>query len=343
VPVRELIDAAMYLNSVFERSASNSPARALLAELLIILYHEVERRLGQASLNGDALPQLTGVDWQRNSGLAGIVDDIQPFCMLDIWIVSLGHRARLPHHLRRRPVRPPPTPPPPPPPISRPAPVGNNPIPPPDTINSVIGQPEFTSVSTADYAGRGLDIIGGFLSGFSLAAEIAGAAFSGAIADILGIPISIASSLLAMPLAWAAGDRVWAYNNSGWAFCQAMYDMSFAFASEDLLRTPESQWPPIRLPLQPDYPMGTLARDEIARRALREGNELAVSTIRRLDEHPDVKQFMLHGQTISLAISGRRLLVFLNMLARRNHERVLDYLRRLVERRSGQSMAVMRW
>src|SRR6266536_5048036 len=104
VPTRDLIGAAEYLHRVFEASPGASPVRPIVAEMLVLLYHQVDDRLRRAPLSRDLLPQVDGVVWRRGSALAGLVDDIPPFMMLDVWISSLDHRVRVRHRATRRRV-----------------------------------------------------------------------------------------------------------------------------------------------------------------------------------------------------------------------------------------------
>jgi hypothetical protein len=176
-----------------------------------------------------------------------------------------------------------------------------------------------------------------------LAVDIAGALMAPFIGDLIGFALTLLNSILSMPLAWMQGDRIWAYNNEGWAFCQAMYDMSMPFRNPNLANTPPEQWPQLRAPLEPVYPEGNTIGDQIARRGLREGFELAQRTVHDLERSPRVVHFQLQGQPAQLAITGRRLLFLLNVIAHARGERVLDYLRHLVEARAHQNMDVMRW
>jgi len=339
VPTRDLIRAADYLNRVFEANPSPSPIRPAAAGILVFLYHLVDGRLRRAPLGPDALPQVDGVVWRRGSGLAGLIEDIDPFGMLDVWVINADHPVRSHHHATRRAVRPR---------VNAPvngggttsAPVngGAQPVPAGDQLGGLIPQPEFHDMSVADWAGRVLDVGS---AGLGLVATFTEAAVAGFIMDALGSAFGIVSAVMSLPQAWAAGDRIWAYVNKGWALCTALADMASRFADADMAH-PEA-WPQIRLPLEPVYPTGDTVADQIARRALREGFELAVNTVQQLERSPRMVPFQAHGQAAQMAVSGRRMLVLLNMVARDKHTRVLDYLRSVVERRAGQTMAVMNW
>ena len=349
VTTRDLIAAAEYLSRIFDATASPTALRPIAAGMLVLLYHLVDGRLLRAPLGPGALPQLDGVAWRRGSPLAGLVDDIPPFMMLDVWLCSVDHHVRERHLARRRPVRPPanrPTVggmlPPAPLPMNRPVVAGALPtVPDRAQIESVIQQPEFHDMSAGDWLGRGLDIGSFGLSCLAWVGEAMEWVVAGFVADALGAGISAISGLLALPLAWAASDRVWAYNNTGWAYCTSLNDMALHFRNENP-STPE-RWPQLRLPLEPVYPTGNTAADQVARRALREGFDLAVNSIQRLEHSPRVVDFQVHGQPMQVALTGRRLLFLLNVTARARHERVLDYLRGVVERRANQRMDIMNW
>ena len=68
-----------------------------------------------------------------------------------------------------------------------------------------------------------------------------------------------------------------------------------------------------------------------------------MNSIQRLEHSPHVVDFQVHGQPVQVALTGRRLLFLLNVTARARHERVLDYLRGVVERRANQRMDIMNW
>jgi len=341
VPTRDLIRAADYLNRVFEASPSPSPVRPAAAGVLVFLYHLVDGRLRRAPLGPDALPQVDGVVWRRGSGLAGLIEDIDPFGMLDVWVINADQPVRAHHHARHRPV---------PqrvnaqvsgggaPHLNPPVNGGAQPVPTGAQIEGALQQPEYHDMSVADWAGRVLDVGS---SGLGLIAVFTEAAVAGFVIDALGSALGIVSTLMSVPQAWAAGDRIWAFNNEGWAYCTALSDMASRFRDEDL-GNPE-HWPQIRLPLEPVYPTGDTVADQIARRALREGFDLAVNTVQQLERSPRMLHLQVQGHPVQMALTGRRLLIALNLVAQSRHTRVVDYLRFVVERRAGQSMAVMNW
>lgn len=114
---RELLSRAAQLQHTLDetpRTPQNLALRRATLTSLMALYDEVDRRVHNAPINDQGLPQL-GVEWDPCSPLAGSTLDLHPFSNRDEWAAELGLVTQ-----RRSEVRPDPIPTPEPTPTPEP-------------------------------------------------------------------------------------------------------------------------------------------------------------------------------------------------------------------------------
>jgi hypothetical protein len=88
LPAQQLIEEARRLDGRLRLpdTAVGSQEKSEIARTLVAMHREMDRRLRAAPKNEHFLPQVPGVVWDPNDPLAGIVEGISPFHMIDWWI-----------------------------------------------------------------------------------------------------------------------------------------------------------------------------------------------------------------------------------------------------------------
>lgn len=77
--------------------------QSAIAETLILIYNTLDARIQAAPLDEDAMPEVEGMEWDPDDPLAGVLESISPFGMLDVWTTFVRHPTERP--ARRRPAR----------------------------------------------------------------------------------------------------------------------------------------------------------------------------------------------------------------------------------------------
>jgi hypothetical protein len=164
-----------------------------------------------------------------------------------------------------------------------------------------------------DSVGFGIDLLGLFASGVTIA-----------VLEALSPVLGIVSAGLALPAAWLAGDRLARFNGFCQGFWNAMQDMANGFSDPALPTRPESQWPPVPVPRV--HPSADPVVSE-AQRAWRAGEEAgcrhAYETILKMERNPPVHSLTVNGRRIKLRTSGRLYLALLYRAQRRDVARAI--------------------
>ena len=95
---RQLIEEAQRLDTfLMGRCADFGPeAQSEIAQLLIAMEGEMSRRLRQADIGANNLPNLEGITWNPDDPLAGTTEAIAPFSMLDVWTTFVRRQPEAP-------------------------------------------------------------------------------------------------------------------------------------------------------------------------------------------------------------------------------------------------------
>ncbi len=82
---QELISTAQTLSSQLLQPETDAQQQSVIAETLILMHRTLDQRIQNAPRDQRLLPQLEGVQWDPEDPLAGIVEGISPFQMIDWW------------------------------------------------------------------------------------------------------------------------------------------------------------------------------------------------------------------------------------------------------------------
>ncbi|MFG0326275.1 MAG: hypothetical protein ACF8SC_03280 [Phycisphaerales bacterium JB037] len=197
-----LLDMARTLDEQFREAPAGSDYRRQLAIALLGIAAELDRRLAAADLDEDGLPVLDGLDWDANSPLAGVLDDVPPFGNRDQWAVAAGQEPR-PRPPRPRRPRPRSTP-------QRPQSNGRQPrrwngprvAPPSGAIRAPEELPPYESL--ANQASQVLDGVGFGIGAIGEGAAVLEIYGAGAASATAGMAAFVAG-ILSLPLAAVAG------------------------------------------------------------------------------------------------------------------------------------------
>jgi hypothetical protein len=324
-----LIRAAQLFDAMFSRERPG-PVRSQIAAILIALYYELNRRMNRAPFSADALPAANGVQWNSRSNLAGLLEDIPPFGALDFWVMALEptHPAR--HRVRSsgsrtqeitmpgETVRP-----------SRPPEIRDR--------NDLDGM-----TPTPNIPGEIGDIFGALDTANNIMGVISMAIESFAM-DLAGIAAGVLISVGGLFATWVDYDRRVGRLHASYQICQTLYDMSFPFADETLMRRPYANWPALREPISPDLPQGSSHDVEVIRNARQQAHRQARDMVFGLEQHPRHRVVRWHDRDFRIPITGKVYLYLLNIAARRHHQSVLLYLRYAMQRQTGLDLSMFRW
>lgn len=83
----DLLKEAKTLNTrLFQPKSEVGPReKSSIAETLLKMHKEMNKRLAAAPVNNHGLPVLTGVNWKKDDPLAGVIEAVDPFGMVDWW------------------------------------------------------------------------------------------------------------------------------------------------------------------------------------------------------------------------------------------------------------------
>lgn len=113
LPTGQLVEMARNMDDGLRSGRYSGPRyRSAIAQKLLGIYGELQRRVAAASLASDGLPQLDGLAWNLGSPNAGLLEDIIPFGMVDRWhaIAASAPPPPPPRQRNHRPIAPAPAP-----------------------------------------------------------------------------------------------------------------------------------------------------------------------------------------------------------------------------------------
>jgi len=95
---KELINEANKLNDklFLPKSEVGPKQKSAIAETLILMHKTMDMRIQNAPYDNKMMPKLKGIRWKPNDPLAGIVEGISPFHMIDWWDGFVVAKKRVP-------------------------------------------------------------------------------------------------------------------------------------------------------------------------------------------------------------------------------------------------------